>query len=253
MRIDQAYISKSVADFPFLEKLSLTPYIDSSRPALFIGCYYQEDLEAILQHQAKAVVLWCGQDSLDCIKMGWIHQLRHLEHVTWMTNVEKVLRNFLPHLKMVSPILLGGEFEPTVFRNKIFAYCPESFPDYHRKDLIDQLTDYYQDHFEFVIGNGNVSQELWLKRLGNIVYDDCFIGLCLSGFAGGGQTVLQLGLKGRMVVNNVINAPNSYEWSGLADIKQAIEREARMIGKEGIGLAKLVSATVNKTPLWLEI
>jgi hypothetical protein len=252
MRINQAYISQSVADFPFLERLSLAPYVDSTQPALFIGCYSEDDLAAILQHQGKAVVLWCGQDSLDCILRGWHARLKHVKHVTWLTNVERALRNFLP-VSLVSPILLGGNFQPSVFGKRIYAYCPASFPQYHRADLIAELQDYYQDHFEFVIGGGGIAQSVWLSSFGNVVYNDCFIGLCLSGFAGGGQTILQMGLKGRRVVTNVMNAPNTYEWGSVADIKKAIEAEAKLIGKEGNGMAKLVKAYVDKEPTWLEV
>lgn len=259
MRINQAYISKSVADFPFLESLELTPYVDSSAPCLFIGCYTQEDLDAILKHKGKVVVLWCGQDAITAIFMGWAAQLKHYQHVTWLVNVERVLRNFL-EVELVSPILLGGNFRASVLRacsppsirqGKIYAYCPDSFKEYHRIDIIRELQEYYFDSFDFVIGGGGVDQSTWLKRLGDIVYDDCFIGLCLSGFAGGGQTVLQMGLKGRVVVTNVIDAPNVCNWNDVADIKKVIEQQAKNIGKENFSLASTMKSVCSKKPIWL--
>ena len=47
MRIDQAYVSQSVNDFDWFKRLNVKPYYDSSKPCLFIGVYYDEDIEKI--------------------------------------------------------------------------------------------------------------------------------------------------------------------------------------------------------------
>jgi hypothetical protein len=251
MRIEQAYISQSVADFPFIKRLNITPYIDSERPSLFIGCYTDADFQAIMQHKSKAVVVWCGQDALECILYGWHNRLKNVIHVTWLTNIERALRSFLP-VRLVPPVYLGGEFEPSVLGNKIFAYAPQGFPEYHGFNVILKLIKAMPE-YQFLWGDGLISQKEWLLDRGNSVYNDCFIGLCLSGFAGGGQTIIQMGLKGMPVINNVLNCPNSIAWDSIESIKKTIEHEARKIGTKNTKLANMVSIQVNKKPTWLEV
>jgi len=248
--IKQAYISKSVSDFPFLEKLNLTEYNDPNAPALFIGCYTYDDINAIRNHNSKVTVFWCGQDALACIQMGWSRYLQNCTHVTHLINVERALKPFLI-IKLVSPISLGGSFEPTPFGAKVYAYVPNTFQEYHGSEIINELISYYKDQFEFILGVGNVPMNEWLSGKGDEFYNECFIGLCLSGFAGGGQTVLHLGMKGRLCVNNIIDSPNSNRWNTIEDIKKVIESESKLIGQTSDGMAKLVNAHVNKTPTWL--
>jgi len=241
-RIQQCYISKSVADFPFREKLGLTEYIDSSRPCLFIGCYTEYDLKTILDHQSEATVLWGGQDALNCILNGWHKWLKYCNHTTFLTNVHKALKPFL-NIQLDRPLLLGGDFNVTPKGNKVFAYAPATAPSYHRLDTIEILK--MKVPFEFIIGDGTVPQEEWLRGEGNKVYDECFIGLCLSGFAGGGQTIIQMGLKGRKVITNVLDLPNTIGWKTIDFITEAILNESRRIGTTDTDLADKVKKSLR--------
>jgi len=250
MRIEQCCISDSVADFPFKESLGLTGYLDSSKPCLFIGCYSERDFEAIVQHNSKAVILWCGQDAIDAIFKGWYQSLKQFTHVTWMTNIEKVLRHFLP-IKLVPPVLLGGNFEPSKQGSIIYAYCPITAEGYHRIDLINKLKNYFPE-YPFLLGKGFYNQSDWLVQCGDAVYEGAFIGLCLSGFAGGGQTTLQLGLKGVPVITNVIDSPNVLNWETIEDIKKIITAHLPNIGKVNTKLSESVKIHLNRNPLWLE-
>lgn len=250
--IKQAYLAPSVKDFPFLERLNLQPYTDPEAPALFIGCYTIEDFNLIVSHKGKGMVLWVGQDSIACVTMGWHLWLKNFLHVTWLVNAEKILRQFL-NVKLVNPMFIGGEFYSSPLGNKIFAYAPSSYPDYHRIELINELALHYQGKYEFIIGDGTVSQAGWLNGVGDKVYDECFIGLCLSGFAGGGQTIIQMGLKGRRVVSNVLNCQNSYFWETLDDVKRAIDYEAGNIGHTNEILSKIVRIQVMKSPTWINL
>ena len=240
--ITQCYISKSVSDFPFREKLGLTEYIDSSRPCLFIGCYTEYDLKVILDHNAEVTIFWCGQDAVTCIFNGWYIWLQHCKHTTSLLNVHRALKPFL-EITLDKPILLGGEFKPSPKGDKVFAYAPATHPSYHKLKLIEQLQK--EVPYGFIVGDGSVSQEEWLSGVGDKTYDKCFIGLCLSGFAAGGQTILHLGLKGRKVVTNTANYPNTLAWKSASGIVSAILQEAESIGTVDKKLAEATKQIIR--------
>lgn len=251
MRITQAYVSDSVADFPFKKALGLTDYLDSLQPLVVFGVYSDRDMGVILNHRSKVVVVWCGQDAIDCIFMGRHQFLKNCLHFTWLPNVERALKSFI-HIKLISPVFLGGNFWPATLGNRVFVYAPSSFPKYHGIDLVYQLTDSLPD-INFYIGHGNVNQSLWIAGTGDDVYNRCFMGLCLSGFAGGGQTIMQMGLKGMTVVTNVLELPNTKKWNSLEDIVRVIEKEKEKIGTVQNELAENVEIQLKKDHIWLNV
>lgn len=251
MRVTQCYVSKSVADFPFKESLNLTDYLDSSRPLVVFGVYSDADMEVILAHKSKVLIVWCGQDAVDCIFFGRYQDLKNCLHLTWLPNVERALKSFL-NIRLISPVFLGGNFWPSALGNKVFVYAPSSFPKYHKIDLVHELANRLPE-IDFYIGHGGVKQSEWLTGIGDDIYNQCFIGLCLSGFAGGGQTIMQMGLKGMRVVTNVLDLPNVIKWGNFNDIVEAITRERENIGSVQLGVAEKVEIQLHKDPIWLEI
>lgn len=248
MRITQGHVSKSVGDFPFLEQMQLTEYVDSGRPIVFFGCYSEEDLTNICNHQGKKIVFWCGQDSVEAIFYGRYHFLKDCIHVSHLVNVVKALSPFL-NVRLINPVSLGGHFKPSPLGKKVYAYTPGNLV-YHNVSMVNFLKAKLP--YEFMIGDGSVEQSEWLSGYGNELYDDCFVGLCLSGFAGGGQTVLQLGLKGRKVITNVLTLPNCIAWETLQDIEEAIKIEAIKMGATDLKLSEDVRSLIDNHS-WLEL
>lgn len=253
MRIEQGYVSKSVSDFPFLKQMRLTDYVDSTMPIVFFGCYSEEDLQVIINHNGKKVIFWCGQDSIDCIFFGRYQLLQDCIHVSHLVNVVKALSPFL-NIKLIDPIYLGGKFSITPKGKKVFAYTPDSFPKYHNIGLIRSIQKRIPDEFgiQFVFGDGCVSQKDWLNGVGDANYLGCFIGLVLSGFAGGGQTIIQMGMKGIKVVTNVVNLPNVINWKNIDDVLLAINNEYLSAGETNEKLSISVMESLN-TGDWLEL
>lgn len=251
MRITQAHISDSVSDFPFKVALRLTGYIDSSRPLVVFGVYSDRDMDIILNHKSKVMVVWCGQDAVDCIFFGRYMSLKHVTHITWLTNVERALKSFLD-IKLVPPVFLGGNFKPYELGDKVFVYAPSSSPRYHGSNVILELMDLMPE-LTFELGNGMFSQEEWLSSVGDICYSRCFVGLCLSGFAGGAQTVMQMGLKGITVVTNVIEMPHTRRWESIHDICEVIKQERSKIGTVQNKIAESVELQLKKDEIWLNV
>lgn len=221
MRINQGYISQSIADFPFLETCQLQPYRDLDQPAIFFGCYSEADFQTIATHRGIKVIFWTGQDAMDCIFYGWHISLGNCHHITCHPNIARALASFLS-VKIVKPAALKpDEWNVTPLGKRIFAYCPTGHPTYHNIDLIKKLQA--ELPYKFIIGDGTLSQQEWITGAGNQIYDKCFIGLVLNNFAGGGQTIIELGLKGRPVITNGLeNMPHILRWKTFEDIKQHV-------------------------------
>lgn len=244
MRITQAYVSPSVADFPFLRCLNLEPYHDVEAPAVFYGCYTMFDLMKIMNHQHIAVIRWCGQDAFD---------FRHWDlipgayHVTPLANVHRYLCKKFKNVSLIKPENLEMIATHTPKGTKIYAYAPASFPEYHGSDIIKQLA---VDH-EIIVGDGTYSRAHWYGGIGDQYYDESFIGLMLSPFAGGAGSVVDMGLRGRKCVTNVMDMPNAIPWQTVDDIRKAIEQESKTIGDTDNEMAHRVFDAIDKEYLWL--
>lgn len=241
MRITQCYISKSVDDFPFMEVYGLTSYIDSIEPCIFFGCYLEDDLKIILNHKGLSVIVWCGQDSLDF--NDWhLFDTPNMFHVSALKNVVNHVNNFvkcsLIKCKDMSDILT----HPIILGESIYVYMPKSSEDYHGKETFDKL----KLNYACIIGDGSISQADWRVGKADEIYSQCFIGLVLSNYAGGGGTIVELGVRGIRCVTNVSALPNSISWSSVQDVEYAIEKEAKNIGKVNKKLSTFVNDCLDK-------
>lgn len=240
--IKQCYISKSIDDFPFRGAYGLSDYIDSSEPCIFFGCYRREDIEAIYNHKSLAVVVWCGQDAIS-FTSWYMLDSPNIFSVSFMPKVYEFLKTKTRVQAVKYPDFKEG-IKPIIKGDSVYAYCPKSAMEYHRHDLIQQLSKRY----DVIIGDGSHSQVEWRSGLCNEYYNKCFIGVALSEFAGGGSTIVELGLRGIKCITNVLNIPNAIKWKGVGDIVFAIEQEKNNIGSTDNQLAYLVqqSLDINK-------
>jgi hypothetical protein len=247
MRITQGYVSKSVADFPFHQVYGLDDYNDKNQPCVFFGAYRYEDRILINHHNnhGKGLIFWTGQDALN---NSWIPYV--MPNVTAHLKVHKLFTDNGKQCKLVKPAAFLNTVNPQTLGKKIYAYCPSSAPDYHGKKLIDELRC---GGYEIIIGDGQFTQDQWRNGQADFHYKDCFIGLCLSEFAGGGGSIIEMGLRGMKVVTNVFDLPNCISWNSIHDIVTAIEQESQFIGHTNPGLADYVWNDLDHKYQWLNI
>src|SRR5688572_11840976 len=219
MRITQGYVSKSVMDFPFHQVYGLDDYRTNQQPAVFFGMYRYEDLALYEQHDVVPVVFWTGQDALGFVT--------NTLNITAHPPVKKHFDSLRVNCKLVKPAAFLNVQKPQMLGKKIYAYCPDSAPDYHGKKIIDELRC---GGYEIVIGDGQFTQDQWRNGRADLFYKDIFIGLCLSEFAGGGGSIIEMGLRGIKVVTNVFDLPNCIPWKSTGDITAAIEDQTQYIG-----------------------
>lgn len=181
MRIDQAYVSKSVADFPFHTIYRLNDYRDIDTPSVFFGCYRFEDIRIINSHNGDRTIFWTGQDILNYLNNGF--KVEHARHVTAHPKVHALLKKEFNNVVLVNPSTFLNKVKPQPLGNKIYAYCPATMQSYHGLKWIDQLRDL---GYVVYVGDGRYTQEDWRESKADLIYEGVGIGLCLSEFAGGG-------------------------------------------------------------------
>ena len=249
MRISQGYVSKSVMDFPFHQIYSLDDYRDNIEPAVFFGLYRYEDFMLAYQHLGQKVFFWTGQDALDC--QAWeVVKFTEARNVTAHPKIAELISSKGLTCELVNPSSFLNEVTPQRLGSKIYTYCPSSASEYHGGKIIDELKE---RGYDIIVGNGYYSQQTWREIAGRLHYSQCFIGLCLSEFAGGGTSIIEMGLRGMRVVTNVFNLSHCIPWDSVEDVAASIEHERKMIGTTNDGIAKLVYKELDHEFKWLEL
>lgn len=245
MRITQCHVSKSIMDFPFHEIYHLDDYKDCEQPAVFFGMYRYEDYQLMYRHTGNFKIFWTGQDALDFNFTNKYHR----NNVTAHPKIHKLITSKGYHCDLVKPAAFLNKVQPQQLGPKIYAYCPNSAPDYHGKKIIDELR---LRGYDILIGDGSIPQHLWRKAC-NGFYDDIFVGLCLSEFAGGGGSIIEMGLRGIPVITNVFDLPNCYQWGGVEGVASLIEFFKQSIGTVNSQLANDVWNDLDHEYKWLNL
>ena len=246
MRISQAYVSKSVSDFPFHQIYSLDDYCNKFEPAVFFGMYRYEDYVMLEDNTAKIkTIFWTGQDALDATNSKFLYR-----NVTAHHKVYELIRSKGYDCELVNPSTFLNTVSPQTLGKKIYAYCPNSELNYHGKSIIDELR---RGGYDITIGDGQWTQDQWRNGKADEFYDGVCVGLCLSSFAGGGTSIIEMGLRGINVITNVFTLPNCIPWVDAQDVANKINAERIKAGESNGKLAKYVWNALDHDFKWLEI
>lgn len=219
MRISQCYISPSISDFPIRQQYELGEYVDSSEPCVFFGMYRDEDLKAAMQHNGLTVIRWSGQDALDFKDWGLI-RFPNIHHVTSFPAIARILSLNGFNCHMVRPPKFDRVAKPMKLGSSVYAYCPKFAKDYHGHRMIQKLSK----SFDVIIGEGKIKMDNWPK-VADSVYRKCFAGLVLNGHAGGGASIIEMGLRGMKVITNVLDMPHTIGWSTIEQVEYILRAE----------------------------
>ena len=231
--------------FPFHEIYCLDDYNNSECPAVFFGMYRFEDYQLMCRHTGDKKIFWTGQDALDFD----FKNKYHLNNVTAHPNIHTLITSRGFTCELVKPSTFINEVNPQRLGPKIYAYCPKEAEDYHGKKILDELAEM---GYDITIGDGSIPQKLW-KHSCNGFYNDIFVGLCLSEFAGGGTSIIEMGLRGIPVITNVFTLPNCQKWNSTKHIARQIDHLKTWIGHTRHDLAKQVWESLDHYHKWLEI
>lgn len=230
MRITQAYISPSVSDFDFYGKLGLKPYYDKDQPCIFFGLYRTEDLLAVLRHNIEPIICWCGHDAATFEDWKLVY---HYTHICCHPKIYDKLTSLGIRATLFPPNRLVEKVNPIALGNQVYAYCPFSAPGYHGINTLVNLNT----KFGIQIGDGSIPHSEWNPAE---AYSNIFIGLVLSDWCGGAQSIIEMGLHGIRVVTNVLQLPNCLPWKTTSDIEKHIRKESMNIGQVNRDLSQQV-------------
>lgn len=249
MRIAQGYVSKSIMDFPFHQIYSLDDYNDSWEPSVFFGMYRYEDWCMVCHHHRESFIFWTGQDALDFQRWDEMRESMDATHLTAHPKIHELITSNGIECQLVRPSSFLNDINPKLPGEKIYAYVPSGMPEYHGIHLIQQLQE---EGHHIIIGDGSYSQTEWRAGKADEFYDQCYMGLCLSPFAGGGTSIIEMGLRGMPVVTNVFNLSNCFQWKNIKDIREHISRfrDSHRVQEK---MAKMVWHDLDHEFKWLEV
>jgi hypothetical protein len=249
MRITQAYISASVGSFAdlFRSKYELEKYTDRRKPTVMFGMYKKEDFTAYLAHQSDIIVVWCGSDSmwLNTHNAAILKSKPNTVHYAMGKFLSDDLKKFnIPHT--IKPINPSNHNLNTVPRgHKCYSYGIKDWGFYglHRVQRVcDAL------HMEYTLASYDTfCRDEILK-----VYTDSFLGLRLTTHDGLPNTVIELGLMGRMCIYNG-DLPNCIPWTGDADIRENMLKEYVNRHEPNKHIGDAMKEYLNISDNWLNI
>lgn len=246
MRIKQAYVSPGIRFFEpsFRKKYQLSGYHNRFEPTVFFGSYSEEDRKAIDKHRGLAVMVWAGSDAMRIAGYKDLFSKPNIKHVAIGKFIAEDLKRAGFDFIEVPITPFEGKPSPVKKGKSIYAYVPHGKEAFYGHDIIADLDVPYN----IIIGGSG----RYTKEQMDEVYSQCFIGLRLTPHDGLPNTVVELGLKGIPCVYNG-GLPGSIPWTNVADVKEAIIREAAKIDTQDDELAYAMSDFINKNKFdWLD-
>lgn len=234
MKIYQAIVADAVSHFDFFGKYNVSPYYDPYKPVVVFGVY---DIDIVNKHQGEVVLQWTGNDSRSQYAAGNLHTAMSATNVTCLPKVKEFLESHGVPCRL-SKTPLWDDSTAITRGDMVYAYLNHYKPEYHGSNIVESL----KTNYNILKGDFTIPSQEWRNGKADEYYGKCFIGLCLSDFAGGGGSVVEMGLRGIRVVTNVLDMPHTIPWASVEDIEEAINRESCNIGTRDDSLAERVKA-----------
>jgi len=209
-----------------METNKLDPYKSRKKPSVFYGLYTARDLSCFKRHESLIILVWGGSDILRKKNLKIALKKKNVLHVARSLFIAKDLEKVGVPYKMIpliaSPVRKIG---PTVMGDKIYAYVPKKGYEFYGGHIMDEI----KKRVKYKIIRITRSDRHTRKKLFNI-YDECFCGLRMTQHDGVANTVIEMGMKGRMCIYNG-GTPNAIGWNedNIDQIVENIEKEAKKI------------------------
>jgi hypothetical protein len=220
MRIKQLFSSfgnhfaEAMANKYDLE-LNNSPQIKMDEPLFMFGCYNEKQIWRALQHNAGGqltVICWAGSDANNLKNLSGVFnhfpKIKHIAISPWIA--ADLGMNALPFYRIPITPYDYSDIKSEPLGDSIYMYKPDSAiyngGIYHK--IKEALPDY-----NFIECNwGDHTREEMME-----IYKKCFIGLRFTEHDGLSNTVCEMGMMGRMVINNG-DVPNCIKYKSIEDI-----------------------------------
>lgn len=189
----------------FKQGYGLIDYHDPNQPAIFYGCYNDQDYKAIKNHRAGAVIIWGGSDVTNMkqnrYKFG--PKVRHI--ALSKHNMEELGRY---GIRSEHRVLLKANPEVYTLKplgKKVYVYMPFKRRRFYGFELVQKLSK--RMDVEFIIGRYGRNRKTQIRNATTLplltqrqlrkIYDDVLCCIRPTQHDGFPQTFLELGLMGR--------------------------------------------------------
>lgn len=250
MKVQQGTIMASLHDtFPmFMDRWHLRPLVNVNAPAVFFGCYGSSQLLQVQRHRSEIIMVWLGSDfALTGDHKIWDQD--NIHHVAIGPWIEKDLHergiSFRRFNIIGSPLVDELSVEP--LGTAVYSYVPSKKRDFYGADLVAETMERLPD-VEFIVHDGLKVPQSAMPD----VYRRCCCGMRLLKHDGGSETVIEMGLMGRMSIHNG-DTPASIPWDGVGDVVRQIERQVACAGTTRTIIADGIRDHVQMTDEWLDL
>ncbi len=237
MKVKQVRTSYDIQEFGkhLVVKHSLGEYNDPYSPALFYGCYREEDIEAIEKHQSVAILLWGGSDAMRLqvldriiqLKRSRINPIYHIAPSSYIADdLDRVGIKYLRYNIFPKDEAL---FQPTPLGDKVYVYASHTRSDrveFYGLNYLPELKRMFPD-VEFIVHYASPITVPFSKM--PEIYNECALGLRLVPHDAGSCTVVELALMGRKCVWNG-HFPGAIPYRTITDVAQAIYTQVNRAG-----------------------
>jgi hypothetical protein len=249
--ITQLYVSGSVRFFEaaLRRRHQLSPYTSRDRPALFFGCYRDDDLRAVLLHRAERIVIWGGTDATHRDRLDVLRRAGGCHHVAISDFVARDLESAgIPAVRLpIAAIPAGDDLVPGPKGDGVFVYTSRKRPAFYGAPLIERLRARLPRIRLHVCARDTHPPEDLVR-----VYRSCYLGLRLVPHDGLSNTVVELALLGIPTVYNG-GLPGSLPWRHLDDVAAHVEAQRAAIGTTDEELPRRMREWLRLPPDWLTV
>lgn len=271
MKIKNCQVSKSIEFFKerFINKWGLVDNYDKNEPLIMFGCYSPHDYKIALKHNNIVVIVWAGTDAMRLKTFPEFHNHKNIFHISGSEWIKQDLDNEGLRHKYIPITVIDNDklnLQATPLGDKIYVYTSVLYHKNYGSEIFLEMIRYYgKDIFIVAQGISNPTDEQkeiinnFPCKLYNFnrqqlieAYNDCFIGLRLVPHDGISETVVELGLLGRRVVNNGCE-PNCLKYNTIDDIKKLIDREYLLRNQTFQGLSDKMKKHIDIGTYWLNV
>ena len=255
MVISQARVSPTLEKHfgkEFRSKWKLEKYSNPNKPAVFLGLYKNEDLEAFMSHKSFRIFILGGSDMTQSTLSRLQGVMNDGRTFTWMYpgKISNILsQNNIPHKQLYIPLKDYSQFKPVPLGDKIYVYrgAIRQNPSYYKwKEIVEPLMSHFGKNRILFTQGQNV------QSLVKNVYPQSFVYI-KPNEKGGNTTMWEVGHMGiKTLGKGQQTLPNFTEYTDLSNLVSLIEAEEKYIGTTRTDVADGLNK-IFKGPEWLDL
>jgi hypothetical protein len=235
------------------KKYGFTEYRNPKESCVFWGCY-PSTRPKLLSHQGFAVVVWRGSDAMFALKnrsyvQFLLKNTGRIKHIAISNFIERDLRRAgLPFIPLPLTSMSYDLFTVMPRGDAIYLYAPPEGKQLTKHDhkLLQQVLHGLPFKVHRADKLSHTRQDLME------IYRDCFLGIRLLPHDGLSNTMVELGLCGRMCISNS-NLPNAIGYTDAKSVIQIIDHEHKYRSDDNSQIAEDMRKYINVPKDWLNI